>query len=377
MAWKKWGITLLGCLLCVGTLAYIKASQIGAAIAAAEAYPEQSETVETTTVGETLYAPTIRVLGELTAPQRLDLRNEIDGEVTRVNFESGSRVSKGQVLVQLDTSVEEANLAAAQARAQLAQQVFTRAENLFESNVSSQDQLDRARADLSAASAEIRALERTIEKKTLVAPFTGRAGLHDLEVGQFMPSNTMITTLVGDTDHIWVDFQVPQFYPRLSAGTDVSIAAISNDVAENHQVATVVAENTVLNATNRSRAYRASLDNTNGEHLANIMVRVEVPTSAPRHVRQVPDIAIQNDAVGQYVYLLRENRGGQGYRATRQDVELVVIEDGTALLEPGNGLQVGDRIATAGAFKLYEGILVHTRERELDSEFSVASGESR
>ena len=244
MALKKWAVTLLGCIIALGILAFVKASQIGTAIAAAQNYPEQSETVEMAMVREAMYSQQITVLGEMTAPQRLDLRNEIAGEVTAVNIESGAQIQKGQILVQLDTSVEEANLAAAEARAQLAQQIFSRAENLFASNVSSQDQLDRARADLSSANAEIRALERSIEKKTLEAPFNGRAGLHDLEVGQFMPTNTMITTLIGDSDYIWIDFQVPQFYPRLGAGTQVSIAAINSDDISSTTVASVVAENT-------------------------------------------------------------------------------------------------------------------------------------
>lgn len=376
MALKKWAVTIIGCAVVLGILAFVKVSQITAAIAAFEAYPEQSETVEMAIVRESLYSPEITVLGEMTAPQRLDLRNEIEGEITAVNFESGDRIHQGQVLIQLDTAVEEANLAAAQARAELAQQVFDRAENLFNSNVSSRDQLDRARADLTAANADIRALERTIEKKTLTAPFDGKAGLHDLEVGQYMPSNTLITTLVGDSDFIWVDFQVPQFYPRLTAGTQVDIAAINNNPVTDSTFATVVAENTILNASNRSRSYRASLNNADGEHLAHTMVKVQVPTAASRTLLQVPDVAIQNNARGQFIYKLLENEGGQGYRAARQSVELVLIEDGHALIETGGGLMTGDRIAAAGAFKLYEGILVYTRERSGISS-GISNGTSR
>lgn len=373
MALKKWAVTIFGCLVALGLLAFIKVSQISDAIAAAEAYPEQSETVEMAVVRDAVFTPEITVLGEMVAPQRLDLRNEIAGEITAVNFASGENIRKGQVLIQLDTSVEEANLAAAQARAELAQQVFDRAENLFESNVSSKDQLDRARADLSSANAEIRALERTIEKKTLTAPFNGRAGLHELEVGQFIPSNTLITNLVGDTDYIWVDFQVPQFYPRLSEGTAVGVAMISNNRETATAPATVVAENTILNASNRSRAYRARLDNADRQHMAHTMTKVVVPTGESRALLQVPAVSVQDDALGRFVYVLGDNPGGQGYRAVRQQVQQVVIEDGHALVEPGNGLAAGDRIAADGAFKLYEGILVFTRDRD----GAAANGGSR
>jgi membrane fusion protein (multidrug efflux system) len=374
---KKWTLTIAGCVIALALLGTIKFAQIKEAINTAEAYPEQSESVEIFFVEETTYVPSISVLGEMMAPKRLDLRNEVAGEVTILNFESGSSIQEGQVLLQLDTSVEEANLVSAEARAELAQQVFDRAKNLYKSNVSSRDQLDRAQAELSSAIADISALKRTIEKKTLKAPFNGKAGLYNLEVGQYIPSNTFITTLLGDTNNIWVDFQVPQFYERLEAGTKIRISTIvsETDMTANNQLqsfpnkalnipAIVIAENTIINPSNRSRSYRASLDNSQNLYLAHTMVKVELATSPERSVLKVPDVAIQNDAKGQYVYLLVPDDTDKAFRAIRQSIKLLVIKDGYALVETTTGLEKGQRIASAGAFKLYPGILVHAGNRQ-------------
>src|SRR5688572_4719606 len=120
MSFMKWGVTIAGCAVVFGALATWKVRDIQSAIAAGEAYPEQSETVEATTVATAQFVPSITVMGEIVAPQRLDLRNEIGGEITRVNFESGAEVTKGQLLLQLDIAVEQANLEAAKAKAQVA-----------------------------------------------------------------------------------------------------------------------------------------------------------------------------------------------------------------------------------------------------------------
>ena len=363
MNFMKRLITIVGCLLVFAALATWKVMDIRASIAMAEAYPEQSETVEPARVTTADFTPTISVIGEILAPQRLDLRNEIAGEITAVNFTSGDPVKAGQLLVQLDTAVEQANLEAAQARAELARLVHDRNLKLFEARVINEDMLDRTQAELTATQAEISVLERTIEKKTLRSPFAGRAGLHNFEVGQYLEGNTLITSLIGATANMWVDFQMPQFYPQLPVGTQISITAISNNSTATKATATVIAENTVLNANNRSRGYRASVTNDIQQYAPSTVVQLEVPIGTPERLLQVPALAIQNDPLGQYVFTLSEDAANGGFRAARQQVRVRLIETERALLETGTGLTEGTSIAAAGAFKLYEGILVFTRER--------------
>ena len=360
---SKWLLTVLTCGVVLAGLGYYKLAEIRAGIAAAEAFPEQSETVEVATVTVADYRSELTVVGEVVAPQRLDLRNEIGGEIAAVSFASGARIAKGQVLIQLDDSVERANLKAAQARADLAKLVLDRNRQLFDSGVSNADQVDRANAELTTASAQIDVLNRTIEKMTLRAPFDGRAGLHTFEVGQVLAAGTLITSLVGNTDDMWVDFQVPQFYRQLPSGTELAVTTIDDASDPTRTTAVVIAENTILNASNRSRGYRARVPNDEARYAANTMVNVQVPTGEVQSLLSVPATAVQNDPLGQFVYVLGEGGGNSGLRAKRQRVDVKVMGDEHALLEPNAVLAEGDLIAAAGAFKLYEGILVIGAER--------------
>ncbi|MES2625101.1 MAG: efflux RND transporter periplasmic adaptor subunit [Pseudomonadota bacterium] len=363
MAMMRWTVTIGGCLLVLGALGTFKFREIQAGIAAGQAYPEQSETVEEARVSTAEFTPNISVMGEIVAPQRLDLRNEIEGEITKVNFRSGEPVRAGQLLIQLDTSVEQASLEVARARAELAQRTYDRNLQLFESRLSTQDLLDRAKADLSAAQAEVHVLERTIEKKTLTSPFAGRAGLHNFEVGQYLESNTLVANLVGDTGDMWIDFQVPQFYPQLGAGSDVLVKGIGSESSEAAAHATIIAENTVVNTDSRSRGYRATIADDQQRYTPQTMVKLEVPVAGVERLLKIPATAVQQDPLGQYVFMLNDDPAGKGLRAKRQQVEVRTIDTDFALLEQSSGLKEGDRIAAAGAFKLYEGILVFTRER--------------
>jgi membrane fusion protein (multidrug efflux system) len=186
--------------------------------------------------------------------------------------------------------------------------------------------------------------------------------LHTFEVGQVLAPGTLITTLIGDSDHMWVDFQVPQFYPRLEPGVELALASISGESDAPDVAATIIAENTVIDAGNRSRGYRASLPDAEGALTPHTMVELEVPVASVERLLQVPAVAIQNDPLGQFVFVLRPD--GNSFRAVRQQVSVRSIETGHALVEPSEGLTAGTNIAAAGAFKLYEGILVHARARD-------------
>ncbi len=365
MNFLKWSLAVGICLAVFGGLAAYKVAEIRAGIAAGEAYPEPAETVEAVEVAAAPYSATLSVIGELVAPRRLDLRNELAGEIVAVNFASGARVAEGQVLLQLDIAVEEANLQAARARAELAQLQFERQQELLEKRVTTQELLDQARAALTATEAEIAVLQRTIEKKTLRSPFAGTAGLHNFEVGQYLEANTLITSLIGDSDEMWVDFQVPQFYPRLSPGASLLVDVVGDDGSA-AVTATVIAENTVLETANRSRGYRASVRNEGGRHAPHTMVELQVPVGESETLLLVPAQALQNDPLGQYVFLLEPDAQEQGaWRAQRRQVHVRAITEAGALLEAGSGLQPGTRIAAAGAFKLYEGIKVYIGARDM------------
>lgn len=361
---RRWGLTVVACIAVFVALAFFKVMEIKAAIAFGESFPEHSETVEEAVVASADFTPTIKVIGTVVAAKRLDLHNELAGEITKVNFASGGHVEADQILLQLDVSIEQANLTAAEARADLATSTYERAKDLYARNAVSKEQLDQAQSNLATTLAEVKVLQRTIAKKTLRAPFAAMAGLHEFEVGQYLPENTLITTLVGDSEVAWVDFKVPQFYRPLEIGAEVMIESIGHSNNQKKITGRVIAENTIVQTENRSRLYRAAIKVDDKLFTANTMVSVHVPIGDAAQILQVPALSIQHDALGAYVFLLQADDQGEGFRAHRQQVKIkTTIGDTTFLEASEGGIKSGDRIAAAGAFKLYEGILVYTRQR--------------
>lgn len=375
---RRWSITLVSCLLVFSALAAYKVLEIKAAIAFGESFPEQSETVEVFSAELVDYTENISAIGKVISPQRADLRNEQTGRVVKINFSSGANVEEGQLLLQLDISEEQARLRAVQARTELAKTVLQRAVNLRKSDAVSQEGLDRARADFTALEADIAALESTIRKKTIRAPFAGRTGLHQFEVGEYLDENTLVTTLVGNTSTMWVDFQVPQFYGSLVLDSSVQVQTINTLPSQALSYsAKIIAVGNVVNDVNRSLHYRAAIDRATIEHkessteiedasvlpTPNTMVSVQVPIASNKPLVAVVALAIQHDHLGKYVYVLSPDEQAGGYRASRREISIVAQQGDRILLSAG--LQAGELVAGAGAFKLHEGILVFTGERRM------------
>lgn len=365
---KRWIKTLSACAVVFVALASFKVMEIRAAIAFGESFPEHSEAVESIHVGLMPFVETISVIGDTLAPQQVELRSEIPGRIAKVGFDSGSFVKKGQLLLQQDIGEEQARLDSADARLVLATSVYRRVGNLRRTNAVSQEQLDRALADLATIKADIAELNSTINKKTIRAPFDGVTGIHQFEVGQFLLDNVAVTTLVGEQNYLWVDFQLPQFYPSLANGTQVKISKIqrkrpaSGESAYDWADGQVIARSSVATSINRSFKYRAKVASEGLRDIINAGVVVEVPIAPEQTLRAVPSMSVLQDHLGEYVYLLTPDERGIGYRAQRQQVTAINRQgDWTLITE---GLEENQLVAADGAFKLYPGLLVRTQPPE-------------
>lgn len=363
MQTKRWLVTLGGCATVFIALAAYKALEIKAAIAFGESFPEHSETVVAVHSTNVDYTAQVQVIGEVLAQQQVEIRSEAQGRVVQVGFQSGQRVEAGQLLLQQDIAQELAQLDSANARLKLAQSVFKRQKNLLKVSAVSQEQVDRASADLATIKAEIAGLQVTIDKKTMRAPFAGNAGIHQFEVGQFLLDNVLITELVGEQEALWVDFQVPQFYPVLSKGTQVEVKQLLQQQVDSPWLqASIIARASQVNRSNRSFLYRAELINKELRSAINAGVSVQVPVAATQTLVQVPATAVQQDHLGQFVFRLEADKAPADYRAVRQGVEVLSKQDGFAILK--HGLAHQQLIASDGAFKLYPGLLVHATVAE-------------
>ena len=191
----SWIAVILGCLLVAAGLGYYKYRQIQAAIAFGASFPEPVEAVEAAVVAEAFWQPAADVTGEVVSPRAVDLSSELAGRIVEVAFAPGAAVERGQVLVRLDTSEEQAQLAAARAEAELARLALSRNERLMRSGAAAEEARDTARAQYDAAMAAVQRLQAIIDKKTLRAPFDALAGLHELEVGQYLDKGAVIARL--------------------------------------------------------------------------------------------------------------------------------------------------------------------------------------
>ncbi|NKB98830.1 MAG: efflux RND transporter periplasmic adaptor subunit [Pseudomonadales bacterium] len=360
MRWLSWLGVVVVCGLVTAGLGFYKYNEIQAAIAMGQAFPEPAEAVERFVVREQTRRPSLSVTGEVVATQSATLQNELKGRIVNVGFAPGSRVEAGRVLLRLDVSQEQAQIAEARADQKIAQLALDRAVRLVKSGAGSIENRDQARAQFDSARARVSALAALIDKKTLRAPFDAITSLHQLEVGQYLDAGTEITMLVGVDDHVWIDFALPQDSAQVDIGSSVSVTY--GDL-EQLMVATVIARDASVNVRSRNLRLRAQLVSDAIDLLPGMLVRVSVPLGSVETVTVVPATAVRRDALGASVYLLEEveEEGQQKTRARRLKVQLATIADvdqEADLIVIREGLKAGDQIAAIGAFKLRDGSLV-------------------
>jgi membrane fusion protein (multidrug efflux system) len=349
MQFRKWLITIVVAAGIFASLGFIKFSQIQAAIAFGESFPEPSETVTQFTLQPTQYAQQYTVSGTILAPQQVVLTAEVGGIIDRVNFSSNAQVQSGDVFLQINAAQEVAELNATKAQIQLANVDVKRAQQLVEQRAIGQQQLDRAKAELAVAQAQAQAIQARIAKKQIKIPFNGRLGLHSLEVGQFVDANTPLVELVNVESGLWVDFALPL---NKRDWLSQPISVIDGKVTV---PATVISESTSINSISRNLPIRAQLANLS-QLIPGMIVQVQLQSPAVINAFELPNTALRYDALGSYVFVLTPDENGK-LRAKREDV--TVLSKGVHKSFIELSLPEDTKIANIGAFKLRNGILVN------------------
>jgi membrane fusion protein (multidrug efflux system) len=347
----RWGITITTCGAIAAALFYFNQGQSNASVG--QNPPEYPEMIEAIQVSSTIWSPKTKALGEVVATRTITLRNELEGSIVALNLPSGGQVKKGQILVKIDTSEEQARLANAKASLELAEIELRRNKKLYQQKIVSQDNYDKARIQVTIKQAELQAITSLINKKTIKAPFDAITELHTLEVGQYLSANSEVNTLVGIDQKIWIDFKLPQQYANINKNSDVLIQA---PYSEQTIKGKIIAQNTVLNKAARSLTFRAQIENNEQLFKPGTVVSVLAPTSEPLKALKVPTSAILRDQFANYVYLLTPAKDNKNYRAKRQDIELGdEYGENTVVI---SGLAMNDLIVSLGAFKLRPDMLV-------------------
>jgi membrane fusion protein (multidrug efflux system) len=362
MHWRRWLVTVVFCFAVVGLLGFVKFNQVMAAIAFGESFPEPSERVKIESIEISTWQPSLKLIGSVLPTQSLEIRNELAGLVTYIGFKSGGKVEKGATLLRMQIDDELAQLDAINAEITIAELDASRFQKLFEQRASSRDQYERAKAQLAISIARKRSLEAVIAKKTVIAPFSGQAGLHQLEIGAFLSANTMTTKLLSDSNTVWVDFNIPQTYSNLAIGTEVSVSSNSLELYDAKAVITAIDQE--ISTRSRNIKVRAELTSDQVKLKPGAIVTVSVPVYALKQVVRLSSKAIRYDSFGSYVFKLTKD-DKDNWRAARQVVNVIHKEGEISIIDiaSSNGLTLKDVIATQGSFKLREDILVYIDEQ--------------
>jgi len=348
-------VTSVLLLTCVGGAAggiYLwKLGNVAAAATAVASQPEPAEAVESAMAAYRSYTPSTTAIATVRALQSITLRNELPGTVRKVMLQTGATVSAGDLLVELDIAVEQAELAALDAEARLAESLLRRMEQALAQQGASAVDVDRARAEHDKAAANVVRTAALIERKRLRAPFPARVGMVDLHAGQYLEPGTALTTLQGLDAGVHLDFAVTQeTATRLQVGRAIEVTCAGKVVA-----APIVALDARVDASTRNTTVRALLQGVEPLPQPGASIRVTVPVAAPQQVLVIPVNALRRGPGGDHVFVLVPTPEGQIRAQTRRIVAGPALGDEVIVRE---GLQLGERVATAGSFKLREGALV-------------------
>lgn len=366
---KKWLMTTALMLTLLAVLAGYKYTEITAEIAASNAIPEYSVTVEASYAEKIVYTPTVTSLGVAVAPQQLTLRNEQAGYITEVYYQSGAQVQKGEVIIQMDISEQKADLLAAKAKEKSANSSYLRAEKLGKTNYLSEETIEQSLSNLRVIKADIARINSIINRRTIKAPFTGILGIHQLRAGEYLNIDTELASFVGQNQGMWIDFSIPQFYGSIALGTQVQTHVVRTEAksVQANMAATIIAADTSLSANARSQLYRAFIPqhvfNAN-DLIPNTALKVTVPVGESQTLYSIPSRAIRHDQQHSFVFQL--SPAGDGFRAKKIPVEIIKNMNSKSYVV--GELTTSVQIATAGSFKLYEGLLTHIKPQEPTAE---------
>ena len=342
----------------LAAIALVKVLQIKTMVDFMHHMPLQTETVASAQATQESWQDTLQAIGSVNPAQGVMVSPEVAGMVKEIHFDSGAVVKKGDLLLRLDTTSEEAQLRAAQAQVELARLNADRSQQLIASKTISQTELDTALATLKQYQANADAISAIIDKKTIRAPFDGRLGIRMVNLGEQLDVGKTIVSLQSLTP-IYVDFSLPQQdVSKLQAGLQVNVT--SDAYPGTNFTGKLIAINPDLDAMMRSVQCRAEFENADQLLRPGMFVRAEVVLPQTQPVLVIPTTAVLSAPYGDAVYLVQTAKENG---LTNMPPETLVAQqkfirtgrsrgDFTAVT---SGLQPGDQVVTAGLFKLHNG----------------------
>ena len=333
-------ILALVCLIVI--LVGIKAMQIGKMMSTPFTMPPT--TVSSIEVKEEEWAPVLSAVGSVSAVQGAMLSTDLAGTVAKVNFESGAEAKKGDVLVQLVASQEEADL-------ELARSNLIRTRDLAARKVVSKQELD-------AAESAFKQKEGVVQHKQVRAPFDGQLGIRQVNVGQMIKEGQEVVALTA-LDPVYVDFALPQQdVSKLAAGLETRVH--TDAVPGREFKGKVTAINSMVDTVTRNVSVQATLENPDHALKPGMFVKADVMLPNKAKTLVIPGSAVSYAPYGNSVYVIEKKKDpktGKESQSLRQAF-IRIGESRGDFVSVTEGLKAGDVVVSTGVFKLRNGMNV-------------------
>ncbi|MBD2781089.1 RND efflux membrane fusion protein precursor [Xenorhabdus szentirmaii] len=300
---------------------------------------------------------TLYGVGELEADRQVRLASETSGRVTSIEFQSGQYVEKGQLLVQINDSVEQAELVRLQAQWKNADRLYQRTSKLFANKVAAAAELDNTLAERDMALASIRQTEALIAQKAIRAPFSGVMGIRQIHIGEFLHAGNAIANLV-DAKNLKLNFSLDeQASPELHIGQTVNVQV---DAYPNESFPAQISAIDPLIGKSRTVQVQARLNNLDGKLKAGMYANIQVVRPNTAQVLTVPETAVTYTAYGDTVFVAQrtEQQTEQQQPMTAKRVSVEVGQRWNGMIEIKKGLTEGELVVTSGQLKLNDGAQV-------------------
>lgn len=335
----------------------MKALQIVTLVSSGKKMAQPPTTVTSAKVEQADWETILTAVGSISPVQGATISAELAGTVSDVSFQNGALVKKGDVLLKLDASAEQAQLRSAEAETALAKNDLDRARDLSARKVISKAEYDAAQSRYMQKQAAVDNMRSLIDKKEIHAPFDGIAGIRMVNTGQMVRVGDPLVSL-QTLDHVFVDFSLPQQQiGELTAGLPVKVT--TDAVPGREFEGQLTAVNSSIDPVNRNVTLQATLDNADHALRAGMFARVKVLLPQKNPTLYIPATAVAYAPYGNSVYLIEK----QHDEKTKQDTltirqQFVRTGETRGDFVAVTGLKPGDQVVSTGVFKLRNGLKV-------------------
>jgi membrane fusion protein (multidrug efflux system) len=348
---KRMIVMLAVLIAIVGGLGFVKYRQVQAAIAQGASFQPPPTAVTTVVAKQETWPSTLTVIGTAAAIQGVTVSADLPGTVDKIHFESGQWVKQGDVLVELDTRQERAQLANMEAQRDLAKINYGRTQELVREGVIARSEYDNVTSQQKVTEAQVGDTKAAIARKTIRAPFSGVLGIRQVNLGQYLAAGQAIVSLQS-LNPIYVNFGIPQQQTG-QVGVGRTLRVTSDDLKGAQFSGRINALDSVVNEQTRNIQVQATLSNPGGKLRPGMFVTVEFPLGKPRQIMPLPASAINYAPYGDSVYIVTEMTDPKGhtYKGVRQQVVKIEGSRGDQVAIT-SGLNPGDEVVSSGVFRL-------------------------